>query len=64
MTFLSAQRWRFAGRADGDETGDTRRDLRFDQLLERGNIDLAILKRRDQCRESAAEHVVICSGGL
>src|SRR4030095_7165197 len=50
------QRWRFASSTDRDNPGDTCGNLCFDQCFERRNVNAAIAKWRDQCRERAAEH--------
>ena len=49
----------FARRADGDDAGDRRRRSALDQLLERGGIDLAVTKWRDERRVGAAKHRVL-----
>src|SRR5438067_3417267 len=50
------QRRRFAGGAHGDQAGDAVRDLAFDQLRERGQIDFAVLKRRDERGIGSSKH--------
>ena len=49
----------FAGRADGDDAGNARRDLALDQFLEGRGVNLTVAKWRNQGRESAAKHRVI-----
>src|SRR5205807_10521514 len=54
--FFVGQRRRFAGRAHRHEARNSIRDLAFDQFLERGQIDFAILKGRDECGAGSSKH--------
>src|SRR2546423_1842801 len=56
VSLRPAQGRRFPGRAHRNDAGDAARDLRFDQLLKRNEVNLVVSKRRDQRGEGAAEH--------